>query len=148
MRAQTMRYTIAAVALAAAPLAVRHSPARAASQAPEVRFPAENTSEVLAARKRQQEQTKDAFKVFYQFQFEDHLKQSGIDFVNHIVDDAGKHYQKAHYDHGTGIAVADVDGDGLYDIYFLSQWGGNQLWKNLGGGRFKNITEEAGVGVP
>ena len=45
-------------------------------------------------------------------------------------------------------AIADVDGDGLYDIYLLSQTGGNELWKNLGGGRFKNITEEAGVGVP
>jgi hypothetical protein len=41
-----------------------------------------------------------------------------------------------------------VDGDGLYDIYFLSQTGGNELWKNLGGGKFKNITAEAGVGVP
>ncbi len=44
--------------------------------------------------------------------------------------------------------MADVDGDGLYDIYFVSQTGGNELWKNLGGGKFKNITAEAGVGVP
>ena len=86
--------------------------------------------------------------MFYQFQFEDKRGQSGITFVNHVVDDAAKNYQKAHYDHGNGIAVADVDGDGLYDIYFLSQTGGNELWKNLGGGKFKNITEEAGVGVP
>ena len=86
--------------------------------------------------------------MFYQFQFEDELEQSGITFVNHIVDDAASNYQPAHYDHGNGIAVADVDGDGLYDIYFLSQVGGNELWKNLGGGNFKNITAEAGVGVP
>jgi hypothetical protein len=52
-----------------------------------------------------------------------------------------------HYDHGTGLAVADVDGDGLYDIYFVNQLGGNELWKNLGNGKFKNITEEAGVGL-
>ncbi len=120
----------------------------AAPTKPEVRYPAEDASAVLAARKQAQLKTADQFKVFYQFHFEDKLTDSGIDFVNRIVDDAGKNYQKAHYDHGNGIAVADVDGDGLYDIYFLSQTGGNQLWKNLGGGKFKNITEEAGVGVP
>jgi hypothetical protein len=30
----------------------------------------------------------------------------------------------------------------------VSQVGGNQLWKNLGGGKFENITDAAGVGVP
>ncbi len=52
-----------------------------------------------------------------------------------------------HYDHGNGIAVADVDGDGLPDIYFTNQIGGNQLWKNLGGGRFADITKDAGVAL-
>ena len=60
---------------------------------------------------------------------------------------AGTH-KPVHYDHGNGIAVADVDGDGLYDIYFVNQVGGNELWKNLGDGKFKNITKEAGVGLP
>jgi hypothetical protein len=147
MRTESVRY-IAAGALAAGVLAVMHSLAGAAPAALQVRYPAENTSELLAARKQLQAKTKEQFNVFYQFQFEDRLGQSGIDFVNHIVDDAGKNYKAAHYDHGTGIAVADVDGDGLYDIYFVSQTGGNQLWKNLGGGRFQNITQEAGVGVP
>jgi len=76
------------------------------------------------------------------------LKESGITFVHHIVEDAGRRYKAVHYDHGTGLAVADVDGDGLYDIYFVNQVGGNELWKNVGGGRFRNITAEAGVGVP
>jgi hypothetical protein len=52
---------------------------------------------------------------------------------NHLyppyVDDAGKTYKQVHYDHGNGIAVADVDGDGLYDICFANQVGGNELWK-------------------
>ncbi len=125
-----------------------HSYGNAASASREVQYPAEDTTALLAARKQRQMKTVDQFKVFYQFQFSDQLKQSGISFVNHIVDDAGKDYHLAHYDHGNGIAVADVDGDGLYDIYFVSQTGGNELWKNLGGGKFKNITAEAGVGVP
>ena len=125
-----------------------HSYSKASSVSREVQYPAEDTNALLAARKQRQMKTVDQFKVFYQFQFADKLKESGITFVNHIVDDAGKDYQPAHYDHGNGIAVADVDGDGLYDIYFVSQTGGNELWKNLGGGKFKNITAEAGVAYP
>ncbi|HXM40643.1 MAG TPA: CRTAC1 family protein [Bryobacteraceae bacterium] len=122
--------------------------AAAAPATPEVRFPSEDAAALLAARKQRQLKTVDQFKVFYGFQFEDKVGQSGITFVNHIVDDAAGDYKPAHYDHGNGIAVADVDGDGLYDIYFVSQTGGNELWKNLGGGKFENITAEAGVGVP
>src|SRR4051812_20695455 len=86
--------------------------------------------------------------VFHDFQFTDRLSESGITFKHRIVDDAGKTYKAAHYDHGNGIAVADVDGDGLLDIYFVSQVGGNQLWRNAGGGKFQDITAAAGVGVP
>src|SRR4051812_41693704 len=86
--------------------------------------------------------------VFHDFQFTDRLSESGITFKHRIVDDAGKTYKAAHYDHGNGLAVADVDGDGLLDIYFVSQVGGNQLWRNVGGGKFENVTASAGVGVP
>jgi hypothetical protein len=87
-------------------------------------------------------------KAFHDFQFTDKLAESGITFVHRFVEDAGKTYKAAHYDHGNGLAIADVDGDGLIDIYFVNQVGGNQLWRNLGGGRFENITAAAGVGVP
>ena len=106
------------------------------------------TVKMLRERKEAQLKTVGQFKVFYQFQFTDKVKESGITFVNQVVDDDKRDFIASHYDHGNGIAVADVDGDGLYDIYFLSQLGGNELWKNLGGGKFKNITEEAGVGLP
>src|SRR5580698_4311839 len=112
-------------------------------------FPASDSGvDTLATRKQAQIETTNQFKVFYQFHFTDKLKDSGITFVNHTVDDTARHYKGVHYDHGNGIAVADVDGDGLYDIYFVNQVGGNELWKNLGGGKFRNITKEAGVGVP
>lgn len=139
---------LAAVSMTAVLFVVLHETGIAAPRAREVAFPPEDASAVLAKRKQAQMATVGQFQVFYQFQFADKLKESGITFVNRIVDDAGKNYEKAHYDHGSGIAVADVDGDGLYDIYFVSQTGGNELWKNLGGGRFRNITAEAGVAVP
>ena len=97
-------------------------------------------------RKQQLRATTD-LGIFTAFQFTDRLSESGITFRHRVVDDAGKAYKAAHYDHGNGIAVADVDGDGLLDIYFVNQVGGNQLWKNVGGGRFQDITAAAGVAV-
>ena len=101
----------------------------------------------LEARKQGQMQTVSRFKVFYDFTFSDKLSESGITFRHHIVDDAGKDYKPVHYDHGNGIAVADVDGDGLHDLYFVTQLGENQLWKNRGNGKFQNITEQSGVAL-
>jgi hypothetical protein len=90
----------------------------------------------------------EGVKAFHDFTFTDRRSESGITFQHHIVADAGKTYKAAHYDHGNGLAIADVDGDGLTDIYFVNQVGGNQLWKNLGGGRFRDITAAAGAAVP
>ena len=115
---------------------------------PRLRYPTEDIgAESLPARKRAQIEEAKQFKVFHDFQFTDRLKESGITFVHHAVDDATKHMRMGHYDHGNGVAIADVDGDGRYDIFFANQVGGNELWKNLGGGKFQNITQEAGVAL-
>ncbi len=87
------------------------------------------------------------FDVVHDFRFADRVAESGITFVHRIVSDAGRSYKAVHYDHGNGIAAADVDGDGLLDLYFVTQVGANGLWRNLGGGRFEDVTEAAGVGV-
>ena len=104
--------------------------------------------QTLEARRDAQLETIGDFQVFHDFRFSDRVEESGITFSHQIVDDAGKHYKAAHYDHGNGISIADVDGDGLYDIYFLTQLGANELWRNLGGGKFEEITDRAGVGLP
>jgi hypothetical protein len=119
-----------------------------AAQSPQVRFPDPDIGvTTLNARARAQRASVDRFKVVYDFQFTDRVKESGVTFVHRVVDDAAVAYKPVHYDHGNGIAVADVDGDGLPDIYFTNQIGGNQLWKNLGGGKFADITKDAGVAL-
>ena len=122
---------------------------RAFQPPPEVRYPPRDEGlDSLAARAQAQSESVGRFQVDYDFRFTDQIASSGITFVNHPVDDAGLLYKADHYDHGNGIAAADVDGDGLTDLYFVSETGGNELWKNLGGGRFQSITQSAGVGVP
>jgi len=48
---------------------------------------------------------------------------------------------------GTGIAIGDYDGDGLADIYVVSKTEGCRLFHNLGGYKFQDVTEKAGVGA-
>lgn len=46
---------------------------------------------------------------------------------------------------GMGIAVADYDNDGLADLY-VTGYGHNVLYHNLGGCKFEDVTERAHVG--
>ena len=140
-----LRSAVLALLLVTAPARNRSG---AFQSPPEVRYPARDGGvETLRVRAQAQQQTAAQFEVEHDFHFTDRIVESGITFVPHIVDDAGLNYKAVHYDHGTGIAAADVDGDGLSDIYFVNQTGGNELWKNLGGGKFRNITDSSGAAV-
>jgi len=47
--------------------------------------------------------------------------------------------------YGMGVAIGDYDNDGLPDV-FITAVGGNHLFHNEGGGKFRDVTQEAGVG--
>jgi enediyne biosynthesis protein E4 len=149
-----MLLCIASASLAAHLLGAQAAPPGLAAQAPPrdttVRFVPDDLQDTRWLQGLRDAQVKAAAGagVFHDFQFTNRLAESGISFRHRIVDDAGKTYKAAHYDHGNGIAIADVDGDGRYDIYFVSQAGGNHLARNLGDGRFQDITASAGVAVP
>jgi len=102
----------------------------------------------LAERGRQEVALAAQSSAAHDFRFSDQRQASGITFQNRVVDDAGKNYKLVHYDHGNGVCAADVDGDGLPDLYFATQLGTGQLWRNLGNGRFANITDQAGLTMP
>ncbi|MES2177927.1 MAG: CRTAC1 family protein [Gemmatimonadota bacterium] len=99
----------------------------------------------VADRTREERTLAEKSPAFHDFAFADRVRESGITFVNQIVDDAGRDYKAVHYDHGTGICTGDVDGDGLSDLYFVTQRGSSELWRNQGGGTFSNITDAAGL---
>jgi len=51
---------------------------------------------------------------------------------------------------GGAVAVADYDGDGKPDIFTVAcdpdpKVAANRLWRNLGGGKFADATQTAGV---
>ncbi len=107
----------------------------------------QDTAKWLESRRQEQLAAARSYKAYTDFQFTDRVLPSGIRFEQHSVDEALKYWKPAHYDHGSGLAVADVDGDGRSDVYFVNQLGPNQLWRNLGGGRFEDITASAGVAL-
>jgi enediyne biosynthesis protein E4 len=50
--------------------------------------------------------------------------------------------------YGMGVAAGDYDNDGLVDLFFTAV-GENKLFHNAGGGKFKDVTSDAGVaGIP
>jgi hypothetical protein len=48
---------------------------------------------------------------------------------------------------GGGAAAGDYDGDGLVDVFLVSQAGPSSLYRNLGGWRFENVTDAAGIAI-
>ena len=71
--------------------------------------------------------------------------RTGISFVDSVTLDSA--LWNRHLAQGGGVALGDVDGDGLPDIYLTSNEGSNALYRNLGDWRFEDITAKAGVAM-
>ncbi len=73
-------------------------------------------------------------------------KHTGVAFAN-TLDEAPAFniINYLYYYNGGGVAVGDVNNDGLPDLYFTANLTGNRLYLNKGNLQFEEVTETAGV---
>ncbi|MBN8822027.1 MULTISPECIES: VCBS repeat-containing protein [unclassified Spirosoma] len=73
-------------------------------------------------------------------------EQTGITFANNLTEGLNTNVLMYEYFYnGGGVAVGDLNGDGLDDIYFSGNMVPNQLYLNKGQMKFTDVTAAAGV---
>ena len=74
------------------------------------------------------------------------IEQAGISFKNTLTPNEDMNIlDYLYFYNGGGVAVGDINNDGLPDIYFSGNQVKNELYLNKGNLQFENITEQAGV---
>ena len=74
-------------------------------------------------------------------------KTTGINFNNDLVStDVFNVYKYRNFYNGGGVAIGDINNDGLQDIYLTSNLNENKLYLNKGNFTFTDITITANVG--
>ena len=73
-------------------------------------------------------------------------KQTQIKFSNTVEETLYFNFINYSYIYnGVGVAVGDINNDGLQDLYFTSNQNSNKLYLNQAGFKFKDVTSKAGV---
>jgi hypothetical protein len=72
--------------------------------------------------------------------------KTGVDFSNNLTEGLNTNVLMYEYFYnGGGVAVGDINGDSLQDIYFTGNMTPNRLYLNKGNMQFEDITAGAGV---
>lgn len=73
-------------------------------------------------------------------------KTTGITFANTLQEnDKLNILDYLYFYNGGGVAVGDIDNDGLVDVFFSGNQVKNKLYRNLGDLKFEDISEKAGI---
>ncbi|MEM1325392.1 MAG: VCBS repeat-containing protein [Bacteroidota bacterium] len=73
-------------------------------------------------------------------------KHTNIDFINELRQtEEFNTYTFRNFYNGAGVALGDINNDGLTDIYFAGNSVDNRLYLNQGDFQFEDVTRKAGV---
>lgn len=73
-------------------------------------------------------------------------KETGIEFRNDLTyTEKVNPYTFRNFYNGAGVALGDVNNDGLSDIFFAGNQTSNKLYLNEGNLKFKDVTDQAGL---
>ncbi|MCY7350903.1 MAG: VCBS repeat-containing protein, partial [Cytophagaceae bacterium] len=71
---------------------------------------------------------------------------TGVNFVNEVHDDKELNiFNYRNFYNGGGVAIGDVNNDGLPDVFLTSNMGDNHLYLNKGNLKFEDISVQAGI---
>ena len=72
--------------------------------------------------------------------------QTGVDFSNEVpvYEQMNVLLSQYHYN-GGGVAIGDVNNDGLSDLFFVKNFGADKLYLNKGNFQFEDISKAAGI---
>jgi enediyne biosynthesis protein E4 len=74
------------------------------------------------------------------------VENSGIDFNNKVEDGPIENsFLFRNFYNGGGVAVGDLNNDGLPDIFLTSNMGDNKIYLNKGNLKFEDITAKSGI---
>lgn len=74
------------------------------------------------------------------------MENTGINFENKVEDDSlDNSFLFRNFYNGGGVAIGDINNDGLPDIFLTSNTGANKLYLNKGNFQFEDISDKAGI---
>lgn len=72
--------------------------------------------------------------------------KTGINFVNEVKNGKNMNiFKYRNFYNGGGVAIGDINNDGLSDVFFTSNLGENKLYLNKGNFKFEDISKSSGI---